>query len=263
MLRIERPVDLREARQRRLLLGAHGAFVAGGTLLQLAWQGQTPALTLIDVSGLPEAQGIALSGSCLRIGAATRLETLRRDVLVRRDAPLLGAACEQLAAMSIRHLATLGGNVAWGHGDTLAVLLASGADAELADGRCAPLAAVLETPEVPLLAALRLDVAQAPAFAFYEKIGHRAAFSPTRLALAMSAGLDREGRLEAPRVAASGGGLRARRLPEVEALLRSQPPQDVARNRLREACRNDLGGDAALARVACAVLAGRLEALCP
>lgn len=262
MLTIERTADPREAQRRRSLLGAGGAFVAGGTALQLAWRDATPALTLIDVSKLPEAHGIALSGTTLRIGAATRLESLRRDPLAQRHAPLLVAACEGLAALSIRHLATLGGNVGWGHGDTLAMLLATRADAELADGEHLPLAQVLERSELPLLAALRIDVAQAPAMAFYEKIGHRAAFSPTRLALALCAGIDEAGGLQAPHVAASGAGLRARRLVHVERLLNGARPADgIARAGLRDACACDLDHDTALARVACAVLAGRLEAL--
>lgn len=263
MLTIERPADLHEAQERRSLLGARGAFVGGGTALQLAWRDGTPALTLVDVSGLPGALGLSLAGAHLRIGAATRLETLRRDPLVQRHAPLLVDACEGLAALSIRHLATLGGNVGWGHGDTLAVLLALEAEAELADGGCLALADVIEAPELPLLAALRVDTVRPPALAFYEKIGHRAAFSPTRLALAFCAGIDGAGRLNAPRVAASGAGLRARRLRQVERMLNDAPLHAIGALALREACAHDLDQDAALARVAAAVLAGRLEASAP
>ncbi len=262
MLTIERPVDGNDAQQRASLLGARGAFVGGGTALQLAWQGRTPALTLIDVSRLPGSQGVALQGRSLRIGAAMRLEPLRRDPLVARHAPLLVQACEQLAALSVRHLATLGGNVGWGYGDTLAVLLAMGAQAELAEGRCVPLAELLSPAGLPLVTALRVDVEHAPAFAFYEKVGHRAAFSPTRLALALCATIDPRGRLRAPQVAASGAGLPARRLVEVERLLQaSGDPGAMARDALRDACGRDFDGDAALARIAGAVIKGQLEGL--
>lgn len=263
MLTIERPADLRQAQQRRSQLGPRGAFVGGGTALQLGWRDGTPVLTLVDVSRLPGAQGLSLSGSSLRIGAASRLEALRRDPLALRHAPLLVDACGELAALSVRHLATLGGNVGWGQGDTLPVLLALEAEAELADGGCRPLAEVLEAPVLPLLAALQIDIGRAPALAFYEKIGHRAAFSPTRLALALCAGIDGAGRLQGPRVAVSGAGLPARRLRAVERVLHDAPLRRIARPDLREACAEALAPNAALARVAAAVLAGRLEALAP
>ena len=261
MLDIEHPVDGQAAEQRAGQLGARGAFVGGGTVLQLGWGGTTPDLTLIDVSRLAGSQGISLTGTCLRVGAAVRLEPLRRDPLVARHAPLLTAACEQIAALSVRHLATLGGNVGWGHGDTLAVLLAMQAEAELADGRCVPLDALLaaQPGALPLVAGLRMDVGHTSTIACYEKVGRRAAFSPTRLALALCADAAPDGALHALRVAASGAGLRARRMLQAEKLLASGGARAIDRSALRSACACDLDGDAVLARIASALIAGWLE----
>jgi CO/xanthine dehydrogenase FAD-binding subunit len=259
MVSVVFPEDVLDAQERRNQLGPMGAFVGGGTALQLAWGLSSPEMTLLDVTRLPGAQGIAMAGGTLRMGAAVRLETLRRDATVAGHAPLLMAACDAIASLSVRHVATLGGNVAWGFGDTLPVLLALDARVERGDGQGEALVAWLERADASLLLALAIEVAQTPRIAFFEKVGQRAAFSPSRIAIALCAGLDPQERLLAVRVAASGAGLRARRLRCVEQALEGVRVSGVAASRLREACAVDLTDAPALARIAAGVIAGRLQ----
>ncbi|WP_213957946.1 MULTISPECIES: xanthine dehydrogenase family protein subunit M [unclassified Variovorax] len=260
MTAIEFPPSAIAAQRRRSQLGAQGAFVAGGTALQLARDSSPPAaLTLLDVTRVPAAQGISLSEGSLRIGAAVRLESLRRDALVGLHAPLLIDACNGIAALSVRHLATIGGNAGWGFGDTLPALLALGANVELAEDEGEPLAQWLKRDDGTLLVALTVNVASPRRVSFFEKVGHRAAFSPTRLTVALSADLDPEGRLQDARAAVSGAGLRARRLPNVELALHDAVPTDATGLRLRDACAADLAQSPSLARLAAAVIAGRLS----
>ena len=101
---------------------------------------------------------------------------VRTDVLVREHAPLLSTACEALAALSVRNLATLGGNVGWGSGDALAALMALDAQAELADGTLQPLPALLALDELPLLVALHVPLGPPTRRAWFEKIGHRQSY---------------------------------------------------------------------------------------
>ncbi|WP_084544724.1 molybdopterin cofactor-binding domain-containing protein [Derxia gummosa] len=260
------PATPAEAEAARARLGAGAAFIAGGTALQLAWgEGARAPLPLVAVAGLAALQGIARlatpDGPVLRIGAATRLEALRRDALVRDEAPLLARACASLGATGVRHLATLGGNVGWRQGDTLAVLLALDAEAELADGGCLPLAEVLARPVLPLIVALRVAARRAGEWAVFEKVGLRADFSPSRLAFC-AIGDGRGGW----RVAATAAGLPARRLARVEARL-ARAGADVEtvarageglRAALLDAARADLDGDAARARLAVRLLLGHL-----
>jgi len=255
-LRVLRPADAAEAQRLREADPAGTAFVGGGTALQLGWADATPALRLLAVDRLAAAQGwqrVDEGGRpWLRLGAALRLEALRRDPALRQALPLLAAACDTLAAPGVRHLATLGGNVGWRWGDTLAPLLALGAEAELADGRRRPLAALLAAAPLPLVVALWLPgPAAAPRRAVYEKVGRRAAFSPARLALALwqPAG----GTL---RLAACGAGWVARRLSATEAVLAAGLAPGAAA--LQPACRADLDGDAALGRLAARLIAGHL-----
>jgi CO/xanthine dehydrogenase FAD-binding subunit len=249
MTSIARPTDAREAQELKDALGAGAAFVGGGTALQLAWGDTTPELTLIDVNGIPEAQGVSRTAGGLRIGAAIRVETLRRDPLVRAAAPLLAHACDSLAALAVRHLATIGGNAGWRCGDTLAPLLVLDAQAEQGDGSVVALAAWLAAVDAPLLLALHLPVSSGSLGAsFFEKVGHRAAFSPTRIAVAVHGG----------RVAITGAGLPARRLLQVEQLLDAQA--SPSREDSAAACSHELA-DASLARLAARLLHGHLTEL--
>jgi CO/xanthine dehydrogenase FAD-binding subunit len=240
------------------------AFVAGGTALQLSWRNPAPALTLIDVLALEAAQGIALQADgSLRIGAAVSLEAVRTHAAVAARAPLLATACDSLAALAVRHLATLGGNLGWRFGDTVAALLAHQAEAELADGRRQPLPELLAHDRLPLVLALHLPPPNPDEHRFYEKVGHRAAFTPARIALAVSACIANDGRLHNTRIGLAGAGLSGRRLRYAEAWLNACQPARLGPtdSGLRAAVATDLPADPASARLAARILGGRLGRL--
>ncbi|MGY4830639.1 FAD binding domain-containing protein [Sphaerotilaceae bacterium SBD11-9] len=252
-------------------LAGRAAYVGGGTALQLAWgvEQPPPALTLIDVSRLPALQGVALRegphGTLLRLGAATRLEALRTHPLVRRHAPLLGHALETLAALSVRHLATLGGNIGWRWGDTLAPLLVLGARVEVdSEEHTLALADVLAQDELPLLRAVQLPLVDEPGHEVYEKVGLRAAFSPTHLALALRAQV-RDRRVVSVQAAATAAQLPARRLLQAERLLAGAPLASLPAlgEALREALSLDLPGAAPRVRLVQRLLQGHLMAASP
>ncbi|PPE69699.1 FAD binding domain-containing protein [Caldimonas thermodepolymerans] len=245
------------------------AYVGGGTALQLAWgvEQPPPAMTLIDVTQGAVPAGVALHDGMLHLGAATRLEALRTDARVRAHAPLLAQALDALGALSVRHLATLGGNIGWRWGDTLAALLALDAEAEVdTDPVPRPLAEVLRRPVLPLVRAVRVPLPAAAPVAVYEKVGARAAFSPSRLALAIRAQLA-HGRLHGLRLAATAAALPARRLARAEAVLdgadcRSLPARA---GDLRAALQQDLHDDTDPQRVrlAARLLLGHLNRRLP
>lgn len=205
------------------------SFVGGGTALQLAWgvEQPPPPMMLIDVTQGAVPAGVSLREDghdrTLHLGAATRLEALRTHPLVREHAPLVAQALDTLGALSVRHLATLGGNIGWRWGDTLAPLLVAHAQVEVdAGGPPRPLAEVLREPVLPLLRAVRLTLGAPAAFSVFEKVGARAAFSPTRLAVAITANTP-DGRLQDLRIAVTAAQMPtqmpARRLTHAEAVL--------------------------------------------
>lgn len=138
-------------------MGARARFVAGGTVVQQEWEGvvrRAPSgICFINTQAWPQTQTVSLAGEHLRIGANVRLEAVRQNPLVRAHAPLLVEAIGQLGAAGVRRLGTLGGNIAWGAGDTGPVLLVLDALAELADGTLEPLAQTLARSVRPLMQA--------------------------------------------------------------------------------------------------------------
>lgn len=281
MITLQRPESLADAL--RWLGGPHAPRavpVGGGTVLQPS--ADDPAdLCLVDVTRLPQAQGITVEpGGDLRIGAAVRLERLRADACVQARAPLLAAACRTLGGLPVRHLATLGGNIGWRHGDTLPALLALQAHVEIVPLQGASpepaglalrgmsLVDCLALPRMPLILAVRVPGAGSGALSaarwqVFEKIGWRAAFSPSRLAIAAARRSARgDNAARAWCVAAVGATLSARRLVATETLcgaLAAGDRSDASMERLREACLEDLQGDASLARLAARWLRGQFD----
>ncbi len=261
-------------------LGTDAACIAGGTALQLAWgvaDEERPAVSvLIDLlagavpAGIEESS-LADGTPVLRLGAATRLEILRRDARVQAIAPRFAQALQAIAAPGVRQLATLGGNIGWGCGDAVPPLLAADARVVLIEGPIVPLRPVLDAARerhqpIPLIAALCLPRPRVArlGWSVFEKVGWRAAFSPARLTLALEASSDR-GVIRDVRVAVTAAGWPARRLPGVEVFLQGRVAAALAEHAdgLRAACAGDLG-DPGQSRLLARLLLGHLsrEAAC-
>lgn len=105
-------------------------YVAGGTLLRTQWEAALKVSPghLVSLACIPEMSGISIQGDEIVIGAMTRLRECATDSLLSRF-PILHQAILAIAAPSVRNLATIGGNIASGIGDTLPALLVY--DAEL------------------------------------------------------------------------------------------------------------------------------------
>ncbi|THT98244.1 molybdopterin dehydrogenase [Lampropedia puyangensis] len=241
-------------------LGPAARFISGGTVVQQEWADPRLApldVHFIDLMGWPQTQSIALTNAGLRIGAGARLETVRTHPIVRQHAPMLCEALAQLGAPGIRRVGTLGGNLGWGVGDTCPVLLALDAQAELANGSCEALHTLLAQPVRPLMTAFwlpRHDDLAVPRTAF-EKVGHRAAFSPARIRIAMRWSTSACPVLE--RVAAAAPGTIAHRLFTVETLCANGHDSQHAPlnlHRIRAACLESLPVD--LAAIASRLIAG-------
>jgi len=112
-------------------------ILAGGTDLLLDIRsGRTPApCTLIDITGIPDLQGICLRpDGRLQIGAAATHWEIAESSLIAEHAPALQQACGLIGGPQVRNVATLGGNVAHAlpAADGTIALLTLEAQAELA-----------------------------------------------------------------------------------------------------------------------------------
>ena len=110
--------------------------IAGGTdlLLDMRQGRHAPVHTLLDLTGVPEMNGIELKHKSLYIGACTPINRIINHPLIKKNAQALLEACDLIAGPQVRNIATLGGNVAHAlpAGDGTIALVALGATAEIA-----------------------------------------------------------------------------------------------------------------------------------
>jgi CO/xanthine dehydrogenase FAD-binding subunit len=87
-------------------------FMAGGTdLLVQIKEGKIRPQCIIDVKGIHEMEGLAISGDEFSIGALTCIRTLETSPSVLEKVPLLAQAAAKLGSIQVRHKATIGGNL--------------------------------------------------------------------------------------------------------------------------------------------------------
>ena len=139
-------------------------------------------MPVIDVSGADFGPDVSqLPSGGLRFAANATLEALRCDPLVASRLAALSDLLALVGASGVRNLATLGGNLAWGSGDTEVLLAALRAEYVLAGGGRCPVG--LRLPADSLVVAVEVPASGARDV-FVEKVGHRASFSPSKLVVA-------------------------------------------------------------------------------
>ena len=90
-----------------------GRFLAGGMdLLGELKESLVAPKTLVNVKALPDTGDIRLAGTKCSIGANVRLAAVAGHPDLRRHFPALAEAAAEVGSPQIRHLATVGGNLA-------------------------------------------------------------------------------------------------------------------------------------------------------
>lgn len=206
-----------------------GAIYAGGmTLIMLERAADRVHPVLIDLSSCADLSHIRRTPTGVSIGATTTLETMRCDPVLNDTFPALTGLLSSVGSLSLRHQATIGGNVAWGRGDLIVPFLVLGAEVVTPEG-VFPMG---EQPAGSLILSIELPLSGARLRA--EKVGFRAAFSPTLVTVA--ACISPNG---AAKLAAGGGPTGPARLHEAEALLTNarDAPDRIERTSWAEAVR--------------------------
>jgi xanthine dehydrogenase molybdenum-binding subunit len=169
----------------------------------------------------------------LRIGAMTALETIRCSSLVKASAPAICVLLASVASLQVRHLATIGGNIVWGAGDLIPLLIAHQAIITRRAERM-PLESAWDGG---LIEAVLLP-ARAPSWAYAEKVGFREAFSPSVVTVAASAHLV-AGRFTGPILCIGGGPNTPHRLAQSETYLEGRRVADIDPESLRRMIRTE------------------------
>ena len=205
-------------------------LVAGATdLLPWAREGRAGDVhlpALVDISRIPQLQGVSVERGRVHMGAATPIAAFQNDPLLQLHAPVLGCCAVWFADDQIREQATVGGNLvnASPAGDSQPALLAMNAGVTLARREGGPIAersmplsefilgpgkTQLQPHEI--MTRLQMDAVPGHGAAF-EKVGHRRSLVISTVCLAALVRLDwAKRRIEDCRIAigAVGPGARA------------------------------------------------------
>lgn len=95
-------------------LGSKCSIMAGGTDLVPSYHKGKAARPshLISIGNIAELSGITLQGDNIVVGAATTHEEIVNSSLINSGAEVLHDACSEVAAVQIRNVGTIGGNIA-------------------------------------------------------------------------------------------------------------------------------------------------------
>lgn len=108
--------------------------IAGGTeLLPIIQRGEVRAEHLVDISHIGSLNRIRSENETLTIGAAARLRKVAHHQAIQDHMPALSKVALTMATAPVRHLATIGGNLVSGRGnsDLAVTLLALSAEVEI------------------------------------------------------------------------------------------------------------------------------------
>jgi CO/xanthine dehydrogenase FAD-binding subunit len=211
-----RATTVSDALLAKIEMGPEAVYLGGGTALQLGWADDQVPPSLIDVAALRRPAPCELDRDHLHLCAFTPLEAFRVEPLVQREFNALSMALETIASYEVRGQGTLGGNLTWTKGDLRPLMLAVRAEAMTSDGAI-PFARWIEHREPDTLL-LSIRIPRVSSGVFFEKVGFRAAFSPSCVTLSYCF---RDGR---PCIAIGGGENRVGRLRRAEDALSSRQP---------------------------------------
>lgn len=234
------PASVEEAMLLKHKWGDDSVLIAGGTWLRTRWENGLSPLPqhLISLGRIPTLSGLTVDSlNRVHIGPALCLADLMKNELVRQKCGLLVQACSEIAAPSVRNLASLGGNVMSRTGDLIPVLLVMDAQVVCSDGqkeRMILLKEWLESPlptpyevmtgiVVPTAAQTEASALAGSKHEFYLKVGRREAFTPSVVTVAGMLTLGADGTLASIALAAGGGSAVPARFSDLEATAVGQP----------------------------------------
>jgi len=215
--------------------GADMCPLAGGTDVMVDLRsGKLETPYLLDISCLPDLQGIAVSEEGLSIGAGVTISEIYASPLVAEHAPSLIKSCAFFGSPQIRNVATMGGNVgnASPSADTAPSLLVHRARAILASESGKRTVAVEDLFVGPYRSGIRphellLRFILEPAgrrLSDFQKIGRRKSLAISRMSMAVLADREKDGSFASIRLALGSGTPTPMRMGRVASFLAGKHP---------------------------------------
>ncbi|MNF81910.1 putative xanthine dehydrogenase subunit C [compost metagenome] len=228
------PISVEEAIQLKRQLGENAVLIAGGTWLRTRWENGLVSMPqhLISLGRIHALSGLTvISQGQVHIGPALRLADVMKNELVSQKCRLLVQACSEIAAPSIRNLASIGGNVMTRTGDLIPALLVMDAQISCIDGQHERTVSLIDwlvaspraTDEIMVGIKVKTETKEVEQteilHEFYLKVGRREAFTPSVVTVAGRLSLHADGRIACIALAAGGGNAVPVRFSNLEAEL--------------------------------------------
>lgn len=220
---IQEAIDLKKRFQDQ------STYIAGGTLLQLQReQGAQLPPNLIRLDRIPKLREIEQDEDRLYVGAYVSLTECQTNPAILSIAPLLAESVKEVASPAVRNRGTIGGNIAYGVGDTIPALLALDADISWISGNQMYTAKLWDylqhQPDRNAIITtihLKKQMNSQKQIQYYRKVGRRESFIPSLVTVAICCSWNEQNRIDFIRLAAAGGTSAPVRLESCEAYLYS------------------------------------------
>ncbi|UKS26549.1 FAD binding domain-containing protein [Paenibacillus sp. HWE-109] len=230
------PTSVEEAMHLKHKWGDKAVLISGGTWLRTRWENGVSPLPqhLISLAHIQALSGLAMdAGGQIHIGPSLRLADLMDSELMQMKCALLVKACAEIAAPSVRNLASIGGNVVTRTGDLITALLVMDAQVVCSNGTAEytlPLAKWLDVPAQAISEVMtgikvpNIDIEDAErTFEFYLKVGRREAFTPSVVTVAGRLSLAPDQTIQSLALAAGGGSAVPARFVDLETAAIGRP----------------------------------------
>jgi carbon-monoxide dehydrogenase medium subunit len=231
------------------LLAEHGndaALYAGGTeLLLLLKEGLLSVRCLLDVKRVQGLNEIVSDDGTVTIGATVRHRAVEQSPLLRERCPVLAGVAAHVANVRVRHMGTIGGNLAFAdpHSDLATICLGFDGAVSLwsrAGKRQVPLGDFILAPyetarrEDEIVTSVRLCPWPRGTVGAYLKFG---VYERPTLGVALAVTMSSAGQVSEARLAVGCVGPRPLRLPDVEQEMIGATAEDLgdAAKRLADA----------------------------
>ncbi|MEG6523883.1 FAD binding domain-containing protein [Desulfotomaculum sp. 1211_IL3151] len=194
------PLDLEEALI-KLQQDPQVEVLAGGTDLLVKWKNNLiDPQRAMNILKLTELKFIREEKGQLIIGPLMTHQELTEADLVRKNAPILAAACAQVGSLQIRNRGTLGGNLVTASpaGDTIPALVVANASLTLRSAQAERIVSIRDFFKGPgktvlqpgeLLTAITVPCRTSDETYFYRKLGQRQAMAISIVSVACKAKL--------------------------------------------------------------------------
>ncbi|MCL7747708.1 FAD binding domain-containing protein [Halalkalibacter alkaliphilus] len=213
-------------------------YVSGGTWLRTQWEAdlkEMPSnlISLEQIHEMKEVKEILFLGKReIVIGSQVNLAAcIKNPLLIKCLSPLV-KACRNIAAPSIRNVATIGGNIYTAAGDTIPAFLIHNAkmrwfngkemETELMEEWLIGLQANEMKRDQRILVdiSVEIDERSNEDFSFFQKVGRRETFTASLVTVAGKGKISSEGTFQEVSLAAGGGPIPFR-LPHTESELQN------------------------------------------